>query len=287
MEYDVRFIALILFIAIQGCSTTDPRSFAEKNQWGRSFDYVVLYLAKNKQDDTERMIALTKEYPEIVSYGYSTFSVENLKNWADKDNMIAYQKYSLEYFCVISSNDQCKTATDNLDAVVKTIKNKVTVPKDLYDQLSPKEQQSLSEKYRLDFYKSSDIGIVIERQVRTINTPGSNAGAEIGGAVGTAAYINNATPSNYSMKNDLGSTAAGALVGALLLNKSPTTQYVTTHIIKLRNGEVKTIEQVANKPTGEGIGTCVRMSVIDAIDQSFCTMTITEFRLKYSESLKN
>ena len=71
------------------------------------------------------------------------------------------------------------------------------------------------------------------------------------------------------------------------MNKSPSTQYVTTHTIKLRNGEVKTIEQVANKPTGEGIGTCVRVSVIDAIDQSFCTMTMTEFRKKFHKELNS
>ena len=139
----------------------------------------------------------------------------------------------------------------------------------------------------MSFYQSSEIGIVTDRQVRTINSPGSNAGAEIGGAVGAATYINKATPSNYSMKSDLGSTAAGALVGALLLNKNPTTQYVTTHTIKLRNGEVINIEEVANKPTGEGIGTCVRKAVIAAIDQSYCTMTIDEFRVKYSENIKN
>lgn len=280
------FILIILFI-IQGCSATDPRSYAEQKQWGRSFDYVVLYLSKNKKDDTERMIALTREYPEIVNYGYTTLSVENLKDWASQDNIIAYRKYSLEYFCIIASDEQCKTATDNLDTVVRTIKNKITIPKDLYEQLNSIEQQKLSDAYRLSFYESSEIGIVTDRQVRTINTPGSNAGAEIGGAVGTAAYINKATPTNYSMRNDLGSTAVGALVGALLMNKNPTTQYVTTHTIKLRNGEVKTIEHVANKPTGEGIGTCVRVSVIDAIDQSLCTMTLAEFKNKFSDELKN
>lgn len=284
----MKYLSIIIALLINGCSAThDPRSSAENKQWGNAYDNVVFIISKNKKNDTERMIALTKEYPEIVNYGYSTFSVENLKNWADKDNMIAYQKYSLEYFCIIATDEQCKTATDNLDEVVKTIKNKVTVPKDLYAQLTVKEQQKLSEAYRLSFFEPSEIGIVTDRQVRTINTPGSNAGAEIGGAVGTAAYINKATPSDYSMKNDLGSTAAGALVGALLMNKNPTTQYVTTHTIKLRNGEVKTIEQVANKPTGEGIGTCVRVSVIDAIDQSFCTMTSADFKVKYAEELKN
>lgn len=284
----MKLVAFILVLLIQGCaSTPDPRSSAEKKLWDNAYDNVVFTLAKNKKDDTVRMIALTKEYPEIVNYGYSTFSKENLKNWSDKDNMIAYQKYSLEYFCIISTDEQCKTATDNLDAVVKTIKDKLTVPKDLYAQLTVKEQQKLSEAYRLSFYESSEIGIVTDRNVRTINTPGSNAGAEIGGAIGTAAYINNATPSSYSMKSDLGSTAAGALVGALLMNKSPTTQYVTTHTIKLRNGEVKTIEQVDNKPTGEGIGTCVRVSVISSIDQSFCTMTMTEFRKKFYKELNS
>lgn len=273
---------------IQGCSSShNLKSSAESKRWDHAYDYLISTLSKNNQADTEKMIALSKQYPEIIDYGISTYSFENLKIWADRLNEIGYQhSNNIKYFCIIATDEQCKTATDNLDAVVKTIKNKVTVTKDLYAQLTVQEQQKLSEAYRLSFYESSEIGIVTDRQVRTINTPGSNAGAEIGGAVGTATYINKATPSNYLMKNDLGSTAVGALVGALLMNKNPTTQYVTTHTIKLRNSEVKTFEDVGNKPTGEGIGTCVRIPGVVVIDQSFCVMTLADFREKYAEDLK-
>lgn len=285
----MKYIFLSLLFLIQGCSSTpDPKSFAETKRWDFAYEYLMMNLAKNNHADTERMIALSKQYPEIIDYGVNEYSKENLKKWSDKLNMIGYQQSNnIKYFCVIASEEQCKTAIQNIESVEKTIKKKLIIPKDLYDQLSTKEQQSLSDKYKLDFYKSSEIGIVTDRQVRTINTPGSNAGAEIGGAVGTATYINKATPSNYSMKNDLGSTAVGALVGALLMNKSPTTQYVTTHTIKFRNGEVKTFEDIANKPLGEGIGTCVRSPGITSIDSSFCSMTLAEFRMKYAEELKN
>ena len=281
-------IYLILFVFVIGCSsTTNPKLMAEGGQWKNAYDEVDFILSKNNKAETERMIELVKQYPEIINYGVTTFSIENLKLWSDKVGEIEYYKLSVERFCVIATTEQCKTSIKNIDSVEKTIKKKLIIPKDLYDQLSNKEQQSLSDKYKLDFYKSSDIGIVTDRQVRTINTPGSNAGAEIGGAVGTAAYINKVTPSNYSMKNDLSSTAVGALVGALLMNKNATTQYVTTHTIKLRNGDVKTFEDMANKPTGEGIGTCVRIPVVVAIDQSFCTMTMTEFRNKFSGEINN
>ena len=287
----MKSLVFILLLAIYGCTSTplskpDPQKYAVNKEWQNAYGGVIFFLSKNNKEDTDRMVALTKEYPEIINYGVEEYSLENLKRPDDHDH-IQYRKDGIRFFCIISSDEQCKTAIANLSQAEKTVRKKAIVLKDLYDQLSPKEQQSLSEKYKLDFYKSSDIGIVTDRQVRTINTPGSNAGAEIGGAIGTAAYINNATPSSYSMKSDLGSTAAGALVGALLMNKSPTTQYVTTHTIKLRNGEVKTIEQVDNKPTGEGIGTCVRVSVISSIDQSFCTMTMTEFRKKFYKELNS
>lgn len=291
MTYQAKLIVSTLLFAISGCTSTlisspDPQKYAENKQWINAYGGVLFFLSKNNNEDTERMITLTKQYPEIVDYGFEEYSLDKLKKDEDQDH-IQHRKDGIKLFCIIASDEQCNTAIANLSQAEKSIRKKVTVLKDLYSQLSPKEQQNFLNKYKPIFYESSEIGIVTDRQVRTINTPGSNAGAEIGGAVGTAAYINKATPTNYSMKNDLGSTAVGALVGALLMNKNPTTQYVTTHTIKLRNGEVKTIEHVANKPTGEGIGTCVRVSVIDSIDQSLCTMTLAEFRNKFSDELKN
>lgn len=289
MRFYLKYILLTLFFLIQGCASTPPpdaRKYAENKQWLHAYGNVIFNLSKNKKEDTERMIALTKEYPEIVGYGVEEYSFENLKD-SDEQDYIQYRKDNVRYFCVIASEEQCNKAIANIAAAEKIVKKKIIVLKDLYDQLSPKEQQNINSKYKLIFYNSFEIGIVTDRQVRTINTPGSNAGAEIGGAVGTAAYINKATPSNYSMKNDLGSTAVGALVGALLMNKSPTTQYVTTHTIKFRNGEVKTFEDIANKPLGEGIGTCVRSPGITAIDSSFCLMTLADFKVKYFDDIKN
>lgn len=284
MKLFILFIALI----ITGCSsTTNPRSRAENKQWRNAYDGVDYILSKNIKEDTERMILLVNEYPEIVNYGYSTFTVNSLIYWSDRTGDLYYKRIELERFCIISTIQQCNQAIDNLLSVEKTIKKELRLLKDLYSKLTEKEQKSLKDNYKIIFYESSEIGIVTDRQVQNLSTPGSNAGAEIGGAVGATAYISNATPSSYSMKSDLTSTVLGALAGAVLLNKSPTEQYVIRYSLKLRNGEIRQVDQVSSTPLGQSIGMCVFASNATPIDQSFCTMTLAEFRAKYAGEIKS
>lgn len=283
----MKFITLILLLLVQGCSsTTNPRLRAENKQWQNAYDGVDYILSKNKKEDTERMILLVNEYPEIANYGFSTFSINSLNYWSSRTGDLYYKRIELERFCIISTIQQCNQAVDNFLSVEKTIKKELRLAKDLYSKLTEIEQKTLSDNYKIIFYESSEIGTITDRQVQNISTPGSNAGAEIGGAVGATAYISNATPSSYSMKSDLTSTVLGALAGAALMNKSPTEQYVIRYSLKLRNGEIRQVDQVSSTPLGQSIGMCVSMPGAILIDQSLCTMTLAEFRVKYAGEIK-
>lgn len=285
----MKFIALMLLLLIQGCASKTPpdlRKMAENKQWQGAYENIMFVLSKNNKEDTERVIALTKDYPEIIGYAVEEYSFEGLTKSDDKDN-IQYRKDGIRFFCTPSSEEQCNTANENLLKAEKSIKKEFSVIEDLYLKLTPQEQKVLSDKYKLLFYKSSEFGIVTDRQVQNTSTPGSNDGAVIGGAVGTTAYISNATPSSYSMKSDIASTALGALAGAMLFNKSPVVQYLIRYTIKLRNGEVIQVDQISGTPLGQGIGMCISASNASLIDQSYCTMTLAEFKTKFSEQLKN
>lgn len=285
----MKYIFLIILFAIQGCvskTPPDPRKLAENKQWQSAYENILFVLSKNDKEETERIITLTNEYPEIIGYAVEEYSFERLKKSDDQDN-IQYRKDGIKFFCTISSKEQCNTANENLLKAEKTIKKEISVLEDLYLNLTTREQETLSDKYKLRFYKSSEIGIVTDRQVQNTSTHGSNDGAVVGGAIGTAAYINNATPSSYSMKSDIASTALGALAGAMLFNKSPTVQYLIRYTIKLRNGEVIQVDQVSGTPLGQGVGICISASNAAPIDQSYCTMTLNEFRVKYSDALNN
>lgn len=284
MKLFIFFIALI----ITGCSsTTNPRSRAENKQWKYAYDGVDYILSKNKKEDTERMILLVNEYPEIADYGFSTFSVNSLNYWSDRTGDLYYKRIEVERFCIISTIQQCNQAVDNVLSVEKTIKKELRLLKDLYSKLNEKEQKYLSDNYKIIFYEASEVGIVTDRQVRNLSTPGSNFGAEAGGAAGAVAYVNNVNPANYSLSKDVSSTLLGAFVGAALFNKQAVEQYEIRYTVKLRNGDLKQFDVLSSTPLADGIGVCIGMPYGTKVEQSLCTMTVAEFRIKYAEELVN
>ena len=273
---------------ISGCMySQNNEKYIRQGDWEKVFTNIAININNDSSDSITESKNLSIKYPEIVKYSDLLFSEQNIYSFADTDENIEYLQFRLKAYCSISTTEKCKTSLKNISQAKKTIKKRVTVPKDLYAQLTPKEQKNLTDTYKLTFYEPYEIGVVTDRQVQNLSTPGSNAGAEIGGAVGATAYINNATPSSYSMKSDLTSTALGALAGAILLNKSPTEQYLIRYTLKLRNGEIMQVDQVSSSPLGQGIGICVFASNASPIDQSFCNMTLAEFKVKFSKEIKN
>ena len=116
---------------------------------------------------------------------------------------------------------------------------------------------------------------------------GTRGRSRIGGAVGATAYINNSSPYNYSLKNDIGSTILGAFVGAAVMNQPAVNKYLIRYTIKLTDGNFRQYEEVLPSALGQGIGLCVSLPGVISIDTSLCTMTLAEFRVKYAGELKN
>lgn len=280
MKLFILFIALI----VSGCSTIkNSETYAKKGEWESTFTSIAVSVNSGSQESILKAQELVSNHPRIKEYSLNLFSEQNINDLSESNENIEYLRFRLKTYCIINSQNDCDEAVNRLNIAQKNIKPSINTLLSLFNQLTAQEKQKLLDKYRVNFLSDSEIGIVTDRQVQNLSTPGSNAGAEIGGAVGTTAYINNATPSSYSMKSDLTSTALGALAGAILLNRSPTEQYLIRYTLKLRNGEIMQVDQASSSPMGQGIGICVYAPNASLIDQSMCTMDLAEFKFKFSE----
>ena len=278
MKLFILFIALI----VSGCSTIkNSETYAKKGEWESTFTSIAVSVNSGSQESILKAQELASNHHQIKEYSLNLFSEQNINDLSESNENIEYLRFRLKAYCIINSQNDCDEAINRLNIAQKNIKPSINTLLSLFNQLTAQEKQKLLDKYRVNFLSDSEIGIVTDRQVQNISTLGSNVGAEIGGAVGATAYISNATPSSYSMKSDLTSTALGALAGAVLLNKSPTEQYVIRYSLKLRNGEIRQVDQLSSTPLGQSIGMCVSMAGAILIDQSLCTMTLAEFRVKY------
>ncbi|MDO8693528.1 MAG: hypothetical protein Q7J51_05470 [Sheuella sp.] len=283
------WLLLGLLMSLYGCAryNSDPRAEAEKKDWKLAYIKVDSILAKNNKQETEKMILFAKEYPEILESGFARFPLDGLKILAVQANDLTYVKNELSRFCIVASVEQCTEANNNLVEAEKLIKKELHLTKDVYANLSKKEQNTVSNNFKIIFYAHDEVGIITDREVRNLSTPGSNFGAEAGGAAGAVAYVNNVNPSNYSLSKDVSSTLLGAFVGAALFNKQAVDQYEIRYTVKLRNGDLKQFDVLSSTPLAEGIGFCIGMPYGTKVDQSLCTMTLAEFRVKYAGDLNN
>lgn len=288
----MKFIVFIFLLAIQGCalrqdSISDIKSRADKQNWEYTYNRFDYFLSKNNEKYNQQLILIAKDYPEILEYAQTKFSIDVLSDMAIRANDLTYKKNELERFCKVFTLQQCNQAVDNMAQAEKIIKKELRLRRDLFAGLTIKEQKSLSDNYKLIIYEINEIGVITDRQIQNISTAGSNAGAEIGGAVGATAYISNSNPYNYSLKNDIGSTILGAFVGAALMNQPAVNKYLIRYTIKLTDGNFRQYEEVLPSALGQGIGLCISLPGVISIDTSICTMTLAEFRVKYAGELNN
>lgn len=267
-------------------SMSNPAVHLANKNWEAAFTALANKLHHDTPDSQSDAKKMAEEYPELVAYSQMLFAVENMNFSTNNAGRILYLNFRLKAFCSINTKERCDTTTSNFNNAVSRIRKDATIPKAIFDQLTKSEQELLNQKYEFQFIADSEIGIVTERQIRNLSTPGSNFGAELGGAVGTAAYVSKATPSSYSLKSDIGNTLLGAFVGAMLLNQQPTQQYQIRYTLKLRNGELAQVDRIYGSPLGEGIGNCLTASNAEHVETILCTMTLSDFRLKYAEDLK-
>lgn len=284
----MKSFAVLAAVFIAGCSTFRPaenlNSLAINGKWDAVFNQVAINIGLGVEPKKSYAIDFAAENPKVVAYGEQLFSVEGIKLSAiNKAGSSSYFNYRLTSFCVISSIEQCNIAIDNFNTYKYLLD-----PKPMfyalgihYDKLPLAQQKLIEKNNEVRKYKLSDIGQVIDHQVRNDSTPGSNFGAEAGLAVGAVAYTNSAFPSSgkstYTVGGDIGTMLAGALIGGLLFNRQPDPKFTHRYSIKSMDGKTSIIDVVSKSQLGNGNGICMDINERIQIESRLCTLDIEEF----------
>jgi hypothetical protein len=127
-------------------------------------------------------------------------------------------------------------------------------------------------------------GVILDNQGVNESTNGTTIGANLGGSIANAAYIDNAIKvGNYSAKNQLAVGIIGAIVGSTL-DRRPNTQYHYRYAVKLNSGNIKYVDEVTNDPFRHPVGICISVPNIALINQQLCTQSAAILRSMYLES---
>lgn len=126
--------------------------------------------------------------------------------------------------------------------------------------------------------------MILDNQGVNESTSGTTIGANLGGSIANAAYIDNAIKGgNYSAKNQLAVGIIGAIVGSTL-DRRPNAQYHYRYAVKLNSGNIKYVDEVTSDPFRHPIGVCVSVPIIALIDQQLCTQTVAILRSIYLDA---
>jgi len=145
--------------------------------------------------------------------------------------------------------------------------------------LAQHERDAVQQRYLIEVASPESFGIIVDNQGVDESTPGSNAGSNLGMAVGNAAYIDKAfRDGNYSAKGQLGAMLLGGLVGAAL-DRPQVSRFHYRYTVRMGDGNIQYIDEVSQDPFRHPVGICVNLPVITiASDQQLCAQSLAWFR---------
>jgi len=166
------------------------------------------------------------------------------------------------------------------NALTKTLSS-IKVSQSAWLELTPAEHEFIQKKYIVDLAEQDAFGIIIDNQGVNESTSGTTGGANLGGAIGNAAYIDNAIKGgNYSAKSQLASGILGAMLGSTLDSK-PNAQYHYRYAVKLGSGNINYFDETKSDPFRHPVGVCVSVPNIALVEQQLCTQTAAFLRTTY------
>lgn len=147
--------------------------------------------------------------------------------------------------------------------------------------LTPSERELIQKKYVVDLADKDSFGIIIDNQGVNESTGGTTGGANLGGAIANAAYIDNALKGgNYSAKSQLAVGIVGMMLGSTL-DRRPNAQYHYRYAVRLGSGNIKYIDETKSDPFRHPAGICVSVPNITLVDQQLCVQIAATLRKAY------
>jgi outer membrane lipoprotein SlyB len=130
-------------------------------------------------------------------------------------------------------------------------------------------------------YAVDRFGVITDVQTLDQSTPGTSAGATLGGAVASAAYIDRSLRGNsYSAGANLAVGLIGAMLGSAA-DSAPIQQYKTRYTVRLADGEVQYFDEVKSDAFRHSSGVCIHVPEITLATQNLCNQTVESVRKRY------
>jgi hypothetical protein len=158
----------------------------------------------------------------------------------------------------------------------------LTLPQHIWDSLEAGQKDVISERYIVNVIPGSSYGIILDAQTMNQSTPGTTSGSQLGGAYGSAIYVDRAFSGknrNYSATDNLTAGIIGAMIGSLA-DKPPQAVYRTRYTIQDGNGGVSYVEETKADAFRHSVGLCVALSPLRLIDLDRCRITREQFLTK-------
>lgn len=144
----------------------------------------------------------------------------------------------------------------------------------IWQQFSVSDRSTILNKIpTLELASPETIGVI--QSVQTVNrsTAGSNTGAILGGALGQAAYVDNAlkgSGNNYSAVNQIGAAVLGAAIGSTA-DQAPQSLFVFNYAVKTLDGQLREVRTTSNQEFTKPIGQCVSFPELRPLQTISCS----------------
>lgn len=169
-------------------------------------------------------------------------------------------------------------------SVGATAQQQIKVSQSAWLELTSAERELIQKKFIIDLAEVDTFGIIIDNQGVNESTSGTNLGANLGGSVANAAYIDNAFKNrNYSAKNQLAVGILGAMLGSAL-DSRPIAQYHYRYAVKQNNGNIRYFDEVNSDPFRHPVGVCVSVPNITLVNQQLCAQSAASLRSMYLDA---
>ena len=161
------------------------------------------------------------------------------------------------------------------------IKKPALIKKIIWDELSEAEKISITADYDVKILSSDSFGIITDVQGTDHSTPGTNAGASLGGAVASAAYLDRSLRgNNYSAGGALAIGLLGAAIGSTM-DSGPSSKFQFRYTVKLGDGDIQYFDEIKSTSFRHSVGVCILVPSLTLISQKVCNQTIESVRGKY------
>jgi len=160
-------------------------------------------------------------------------------------------------------------------------KKSIQLDSAIWDSFSQEDQARIQEKYETVIVSPEEYGVVTDVQGVNQSTPGTNAGAAIGGAVASAGYIDHSLRGgSYSALAHLAVGLLGAIVGSSM-DKAPISQFQFRYTVKRGDGEIQYFDEMKSNSFSHSVGVCVLIPSLTLVSQQLCQQTPESVRSRF------